>query len=41
MGFFLEKRDEIGLTCNDSRKNASHTNKDVRDLSGGDYDTPI
>ena len=41
MGFVLEKRDKIGLACNDSRKNASHTNKDVRDLSGGDCDTPI
>ena len=41
MGFVLERRDEIELACNDSRKSASHTNEDVRDLSGGDYDAPI
>ena len=41
MGFVLERRDEIELACNDSRKSASHTNEDVRDLSGGDCDAPI
>ena len=41
MGFVLEKRDETGLVCYDPRKSASHTNKDVRDLSGGDCDASI
>ena len=41
MGFVLERRDKIGLACNDLRKSDSHTNKDVSDLSEGDYDAPI
>ena len=41
MGFVLERRDEIGWAYNDSRKSASHTNEDGRDLSGGDCDAPI
>ena len=41
MGFVLERRDKIGLACNDSRKSTSYTNKDVSDLSGGDCDAQI
>ena len=41
MGFVLERRNETGLVYNDPRKSASHTNENVRDLSGGDYDAPI
>ena len=41
MGFALERRNETGWVCNDSKKSVSHTNENVRDLSRGNCDAPI